>query len=261
MKSRFIKDFKKYLEYTIFSAKSELKAEVIGSHLNWLWWILDPLLFMLVYTFIAQIVFKSNVQYFPIFVFIGLNLWNFFNKVILGSVQLIKKNRNIVIKVYIPKFMLIIQKIIVYAFKMFISFLLVFIMMLLYEVPVSYNVFYLPIIFIIIGTLTFGISGFMLHFGVFVDDLHNIMQVLLRLVFYLSGIFYVISGRVPEPYGTILLKLNPIAFLIDSARRCLLYNNQPDLLFLTIWFFIGILFSVVSIKIIYKYENSYVKVI
>ena len=49
---RFIKDMRRYLPYTKYAAKSGLKSEVATSHLSWLWWILDPVLFMLVYWFI-----------------------------------------------------------------------------------------------------------------------------------------------------------------------------------------------------------------
>lgn len=58
---RFINDMGKYWEYAKYSAKSSLKSEIANSHLSWLWWILDPLLFMLVYSFVAIIVFgKEN---------------------------------------------------------------------------------------------------------------------------------------------------------------------------------------------------------
>ena len=76
--NRFIKDMKRYFTYAKFAARADLKAEVASSYLNWLWWILDPLLFMMIYTFIAIVVFRSSVQYFPLFVFVGLTLWNFF---------------------------------------------------------------------------------------------------------------------------------------------------------------------------------------
>lgn len=259
--ARFISDIRKYSEYIFFSAKSELKAEVIGSYLNWLWWFLDPLLFMLVYTFIAQIIFRSNVLYFPVFVFIGLNLWNLFNKVVLGSVTVVKRNRTIVSKVYLPKFVLVLQKITVNGIKMLIAFSLVFAMMLIYRVPLTWNILYILPIFLMLAILTFGIGCLVLHFGVFIDDLYNVLQVVLRLIFYLSGIFYVIDGKLPAPYDMILLKMNPVAFAIDSARTCLLYSSSPDILTLTIWTVIGILLSVCSITVIYKYENSYVKVI
>ena len=55
-------DFKKYYNYTVYSAKSSLKSEVANSRLNWLWWILDPLFFMLVYMFVSVVVFKGSVN-------------------------------------------------------------------------------------------------------------------------------------------------------------------------------------------------------
>ena len=100
---RFLRDLRKYWDYTKQSAKAELKAEVASSYLNWLWWILDPLLFMMVYTFISEVVFGRGGKFFPAFVLIGLTIWNFFNRIVQGSVKLVKKNSAIVSKVYLPK--------------------------------------------------------------------------------------------------------------------------------------------------------------
>ncbi len=43
-----------------------------------LWWILDPILFMLVYWFIFMVIFGQKKEYFHIFVFVGLSMWNLF---------------------------------------------------------------------------------------------------------------------------------------------------------------------------------------
>ena len=51
---------KKYWKYAIYSSKAQLKSEIANSYLNWLWWILDPLCFMLIYVFMFGYVFKSN---------------------------------------------------------------------------------------------------------------------------------------------------------------------------------------------------------
>ena len=133
---KFINNIKRYYKYAIYSAKADLKAEVAGSYLNWLWWILDPLCFMLIYMFIAEVVFKSKVAYFPVFVFIGLTAWDYFNKNVTASVKIVNNNRAIVSKIYIPKYILILQKSFVLLFKMFISWILVAILMLLFRVPI-----------------------------------------------------------------------------------------------------------------------------
>ena len=66
MFNRFKDDLKKYWKYAIYSSKAQLKSEIANSYLNWLWWVLDPLCFMLIYVFMFGYVFKSNQQYFAI---------------------------------------------------------------------------------------------------------------------------------------------------------------------------------------------------
>ncbi len=262
MLNRFIKDFRNYFTYARYSARMDLKAEVASSYLNWLWWILDPLLFMMVYTFIATIVFdKGNTRYFPLFVFVGLTLWNFFNKTVQSSVKLMRSNQAIVEKVYLPKFILVVQKMMVNGFKMLISFGLVVIMMLIYRVRITFNVLYMAPILLLLILLTFGISCIVLHFGVYVDDLSNIMNVVLRLMFYMSGIFYNVIDRLPEQYANLFINVNPMALLLTSARNTMLYESPPYRRTMLVWFGISLLLSVISIWLIYKHENSYAKVI
>ena len=103
MFKRFQKDFKRYWPYALYSAKAMLKSEVANSYLNWLWWIIDPFSFMLIYTFIFGYVFKSKEQYFPLYIFIGITIWDFFNRNMTQSVRLVKANKATVSKVYLPK--------------------------------------------------------------------------------------------------------------------------------------------------------------
>lgn len=257
---RFINDIKKYYKYAIYSTKAELKAEIANSHLSWLWWVLDPLLFMIVYAFISGVVFKTTEQYFLAFVFIGLSCWDFFNRTVKQSVKLVSSNSQIVSKVYLPKFILVFVKMGNNGFKMVISLILVALMMLYYHIPFSTTMFYFIPIMMTLLVFTFGASVILLHFGVFVEDLSNVVNVLLRLVFYLSGVFYAIEKRVPAPYGQILLKLNPMALIMTDVRRCMLYGQLPHRKVLLIWFIMSTIVSIIGVRIIYKYENSYVKV-
>lgn len=258
---RFFKDMKKYWNYIIYATKAELKVEIINSYLGWAWLILEPLCFMLIYTFIATVVFKSKVDYFPVFVFIGLSVWNFFNKVIMASVKLVSSNKDTVTKVYLPKFVLLFVKLFVNIFKMGVSFLMVFLFMIFYKVPITWNIlWFIPIVMVLI-VVTFGFSTIVMHFGVFVEDLTNIITILLRLVFYLTGIFFDISTKISNVvYRNILLNLNPFANIIYNLRRIMIYSSYPLLKWLGIWLAIGIILSIIGIKTIYKYENTYVKV-
>ena len=259
MLERFFHDIKKYWNYAVYASKSELKGEIANSHLGWMWWFLDPLLFMLVYTFIAQVIFRKSEQYFPIYVFIGLQCWNFFSKTVKGSVKIVRANKGIIAKVYLPKVILIITKIMINGFKMFVSFLVVVIMMVIYRVPVDWHLLFLVPLFIGLVVLTFGISTILMHFGVYVEDLANIVAVVLQLCFYMTGIFYSIEKRVPAPYNMVLLRGNPIAYLVYEIRNSILYEITPDMLICVLWIATGILLCILGINLVYKSENNYVK--
>lgn len=258
---RFFTDLKKYGKYAVYSAKSALKSEVANSYLNWLWWVLDPLCFMLIYTFIFGFVFNASEQYFPVFIFLGLTMWDFFNRSITNSIKIVKNNKAIVSKVYLPKYILIIVKMMVNAFKMMISFGIVIGMMIIWRVHLSWYVLYVIPILAVFFILTFGCTTILLHFGVFVEDLSNVMNIALRLLFYITGVFYRVGTRLPAPYGDILEKYNPIAFLIASMRNAMLYESPVDWQWLLVWLAVGLILSAIGVHTIYKNENSYVKVI
>ena len=257
---RFISDIKKYYKYTVYAAKAELKSEVAGSYLGWLWWFLEPFCFMLVYAFMVVTIFKASEQYMLAFVFIGNTIWTFFSKTLTTSVKLISSNKNIVTKVYIPKFILVLVKMVVNFFKLLVSFLIVAGLMAFYRVPLSIAMLQMIPILVMLFLLTFGVCVIFSHFGVFVEDLANVVNIALKLLFYFSGIFYSVAKRIPAPYGKLMAKVNPVAFAIEQARGALLYGKNMDWLGLGIWFVIAIVFCVIGIRIIYKNENNYVKV-
>lgn len=258
MLKRLVNDLKNYFHYSWVSAKAQLKAEVANSFLNWIWWVLDPLCMMLVYVFVFGYVFNAREPQFAIFVFTGLTMWRFFSQTLSGSVKIIKRNKGVISKIYFPKYILIMTEMWINGFKMLISFSVIAIMMLYFRVALSWNIVFIIPIFVSLGVVTFGISCLLLHFGVYVEDLSHVIKIVLRLMMYLSGIFYNIESRIPE-YSAILEKANPAAFLIASMRQSLIYKSTPNLKILAIWFLIGIVLSLIGVGIIYKEENSYVK--
>lgn len=258
---KFFKDSKKYMAFVVRAAKSQLKAEVANSYLNWIWWILDPLCFMLIYAFIFGVVFAGREKYFAAFIFVGLTAWNFFNKCVQASVKLIKNNKPIIEKVYIPKYVLAYTRMGVDGFKMLVSFGIIVLMMAVYRVELTWNVLLAIPLLILLLIITFAAMTILMHLGVFVEDMGNIVNILLRLLFYITGIFYSVYKRLPAPYGELALHVNPMAFILDGLRKCLLYGETPDMRIFAVWTVIGILVVALGVKIIYKYENGYAKVV
>ncbi len=261
MAKRFIRDIRKYFRYSIVAARSELRAEVANSYLNWLWWVLEPFCFMLIYTFIFGYVFGAREPYFPVFVFIGISMWDFFNRMINQSVKLVKNNKAIVSKVYLPKYILALTKLWVNGFKMMVSFGIVLVMMLVYRVPLTWNILYFGPVLLLLLLFCFGCSCWLLHYGVFVEDLSNVVNIFLRIVFYLTGVFYNVEKRIPAPYGELMTKYNPMAFFLESMRNALLYGKVPHRKLMLGWLAVSLVLCATGIWKIYRNENSYVKTI
>ncbi len=258
---KFFYNIKKYYRYAIRSAKAELKSEVADSYINWLWWIIEPLCFMLIYTFVFDYVFVNNEPYFASFVFVGLTAWTFFNRMVSGSVKLITNNRDLVTKVYIPKYILLLSKSFTYLFKQGISIIIAFILMFIQKVPITWHIILMIPILIILYIVSFGIGLILMHFGVYVNDLSNLIKIFLKMVFYVSGVFYNIRNRLGGKIGFLLLRVNPIAFLLDELRKVMLEGRICSITGLTFWLVIGLILCFIGIKIIHKNENTYAKVI
>lgn len=257
----FFKALKKYWGFAVYAAKADLQEEVANSYLNWLWWILEPLSSMLVYVLIFGVVFKTDEAYFPIFVFIGITVWDYFSRCVTSSVDLIRNNQHIISRIYIPKYILLIQRMLVLCFKMLISWGLVALLMVAYKVPVGVNLLYMIPNLIVFFVFCFACSLYFLHFGVYVSDLSRLVAIVLNLMFYLTGIFFNIQKGLPAPFGYLLQRMNPIAHLIFCMRKSLLYNETPSRIMLSIWLVISLLLAAGGIRLINKNENNYVKII
>lgn len=258
---KFFWNMKKYYKYALRSAKAELKSEVADSYLNWLWWIIEPLCFMLIYTFVFGFVFKNNTPYFSAFVFIGLTAWDFFNRMINGSVKLIINNRDLVTKVYLPKYILLLSKSFTYLFKMGISFAIAVILMLFQGVHFTLNILWIIPIVAVLYIVSFGIGMILMHFGVTLSDLSNLTNIGLKMVFYISGVFYNIKEKLGGKLGFFLLRANPIAFFMNQLRETMLYGQLPSFGGLLFWLTVGIILCYIGAHVIHKNENSYAKVI
>lgn len=258
---RFFRTFIKYWDYACYSAQCTLKTEVANSYLNWIWWLLEPLGMMCVYATVFGVFFHSKEQYYPVFIFIGLTMWNFFNGVLLDSINLIRRRRGIIANVYIPKYMILLSQVLLFGFKMLLSFGIVAIMLLAYRIPIGYHIFTAVGILPVFILFCYGISAVFMNMGVYISDLFDAMKIGLRMLMYLSGIFYSVEKRVPQPYGRLLGKYNPVAFFINSFREAILYNRMPNIKWMGIWVLASLGLTTLGIWLIGKNENDYVKVI
>lgn len=256
---RVFADIRKYRQYVVRSARAHLREEVTKSYLDWLWWVIEPLCMMLIYTFIFGFVFGSSEPNFAIFVFIGLIMWTFFSKNISYGVNAIEANKSIVTRIYLPKYMLLVSQMLLNGFKLLISFGITLLMMLLFRVQLTYHIaWFIPLV-LELFLFTFAIGVILMHYGVYVSDLSYIVGISLNMLMYLSGVFYSMK-RFPEPFDVLLGKFNPLAFLMSAMRDVLLYGTMPDWPVYFGWLCISLVLAGIGLYTIYYNENAYAKI-
>lgn len=258
---KFVKDIRKYWQYMVYAAKTDLKAEVANSYLNRLWWLLEPFFNMIVYVVVFGNIMGNSVENYATFVFSALLMWNFFNKTINFSVKLVRNSKDIITKVYIPKFVILLSNMILNMFKLLFSLIVLVVMMIVFQIKIGINILWVFPAYAVMIMLAFGAGMIFLHFGVYVDDLSYAVGILLNMLMFLSGIFYEMMTTLPEPLNAIMMCLNPVAMFVDTMRNALLNNSVANLPILGAWFLMSTILCCIGVHIVYKNENSYVKVV
>ena len=258
---RFFADFKKYWQFMVFAARADLNAEVANSYLNRLWWLLEPLFSMIVYVVVFGGLMGRSIENYATYIFSSILMWNFFSRTISYSVKLVRNNRDIVSRVYVPKFVLLISNMMLNFFKLVFSWIILIPMLLFFQIHIGINFLWIIPAYMIMILISFGAGMILLHYGVYIDDLSYAVGILLQMLMFMSGVFYDVISTLAYPLNVIMISINPMAMLIDTMRNALLYNTASNLPLLAVWFFISILLCYLGVHIVYKNENAYVKVV
>ena len=257
----FARNLKKYTQYIVYAAKADLKAEVANSYLNRLWWILEPFCNMLVYVIVFGHIMGNNIESYATFVFSALIMWNYFSHIINYSVKCVRNNRDIVTKIYVPKYILLLTNMVLNFIKMLFSLVVLLVMLLIFKIEIHWAILYIIPCYALMLLISFALGMVFLHYGVFIDDLAYAVGILLNMLMFLSGVFYEVITSLSEPLNQMLMCLNPVAMFIDSMRNALLYNRIVNVPLIVIWIILSLLIAYVGIHIVNKNENGYVKVI
>ncbi len=182
-KKNILQNLWKNQEYILYYAKIILKTRVAGSYLGFLWLWIDPLMFMLIYSFVVMFIFKSKIEHFNVFVLIGITAWNFFSRAMLMATTSIVRNKSIFQQVYFHKFVYPTLYLVSYIYEFFISLSLILIVMLFEGIPITWHVIEVIPILITMALFTYGCSLIISHIGVYLFDLRNILDFTLKFIF------------------------------------------------------------------------------
>ncbi len=252
---RLINDLKQYKEFLKTNVKKDIRGKYKGSFLGVLWSFLNPLLSVLVYAIVFPYIMRVKVENYLIYLITGIIPWTFFTSSINMGMNSVLYNSNIIKKVYFPRIILPISSVTSCLVNFLISCIIILVFCLGSGVGISIHLLWLPIIAIIQYILQLGLAFILSAIEIYMRDIEHIVNFLISMLFYATPILYT-----PDTFQgdlTILLKLNPLTYLMSAYRNIFFYHQNPSIKGLGLVLTISLVFFFVGYFIFEKLQKGF----
>lgn len=205
---------------------SQLKARYRRSFLGFLWSLIVPLFQIVVIGFVFQGLLQHNIPNYTIKFLVALLPWTFFNDTVLASCPTFLKFRDVVKKIYFPRWALPISIVSSSLVHFLLSMVILFAVFVI--IPVKFDPIFLYLIplllleIIMLSGLSLGFS--MLH--TYYQDVEYALGAIVRMFFFVTPVMYPTS-EIPEEYQYWFL-FNPMATICEGFRGILLRHELPE---------------------------------
>ena len=227
--------YNKILSLSYSLAKANFKVRNEGSYLGILWYLLNPLSFFIIFLYLRGILFSSSdTIYYPVYLMVGLIMFNFFSQAVSSSINLIRNNSGYIKSIKIPYEVFILSTVFQAVFSHIFELFLVAILFVYFHISLIGIIWYLGI-FIFFGIFVLGLCFLFSTIGLYFNDFGNIWSIVSQLLFFITPVFYTINI---ESHINISNLFNPLFYFLTTTRDVAIYNTFPP-----IWIFIILILS------------------
>jgi len=216
----------------------ELKARYRGSVLGFFWSFANPLLLLLVYTFVFSVILPArfaDIDNYALFLFCGLLPWTWFSSALTESANSILNNGNLIKKVLFPAEVLPVVAVLSNMIHFFLALPILVIGLVFFaaSVPSVSEVFWFPVVIAVQLLLSLGLGLVLAALTVHFRDIKDLLANLLTLWFFATPILYpmaMVAERGPMVgnlgrVGKVVMDLNPFTHLAISYQEILFYDG------------------------------------
>lgn len=204
----------------------DIKIKYKKSILGVFWSLLSPLLTMIIITIVFQHLFRFSIEHFSAYLLTGLVLFNFFSDSTNFSLSSIYSSGQIIKKVYVPRIVFPLSKVIFSLFNLFFSFIAIIIVCFYTGVELSPTLFFSFLSILYLFVFSLGVGLILCTIAVFFRDIEHLYNVLLTAWMYATPVIYPID-IIPNKFLFIVYS-NPLYYFITHFREALLYGNIPS---------------------------------
>lgn len=215
-----------------------IRREVIGRYHGSIfglgWSFLNPIFMLALYTFVFSVVFKArwgvdgdeSKTVFAVVLYVGLICHLMFSEVVLRAPTLIQINVNYVKKVVFPLEILPVVTMGSAIFHSMASLIVLLLMFVLINGFVYWTALLAPLVLLPLVFVALGFSWFLASMGTYLRDVGHTVGIVTTALLFFSPVFYPLSF-LPEKYHVYLM-MNPLTFIIEQARKVLIFGQLPD---------------------------------
>ena len=207
--------------------RTDFKLRYQGSVLGYAWSLLRPLLlFLILYVvFVKFLKVGGDVPHYPIYLLLGIVLWQFFADMTNQSLGSIVGRGDLIRKIRIPRWMIVFSSSISAVINLGLNLVVITAFLLINQVDITLNILLLPFILVEIYILALGLSLFLSAAFVKYRDINYIWEVIMQAGFYLTPILYPLAMIPNETFQKLLL-MNPMAQAIQDARFAVVSQGE-----------------------------------
>lgn len=219
----------RYREAARLLTLRELQVRYSNSALGVVWSLFHPLLMTLFFTLVFTVMLPNSIPHYPVFFLAALLPWNFFNLSVVGSTNAITHNQQLVNRVYFPREILPVAVVAANGLNFLIALVPLALMMLALGVPFTLALLWLPVVILVQGLFSLGLSLALAALNVYFRDIQQIVEVLMLPWFFLTPIVYS-SDLIANPaIRQAVLAANPMASLVTVYRQIIYAGQGPEL--------------------------------
>jgi len=210
-------------------AVMKLKSEASKLHLSYLWWVIEPLLFVAVFYVVFEVLLGRGGENFIVFLMCGKIPFLWLSKTVNSGANALVQGKPLMAQRDFPKYVFPLAQIQENLYKQWAVFAILLLFLMLFGFMPTLYWLWLPVLIIVNYLLLVLLTLLAALCVAYIPDMRMVVQMGTMFLMFSSGIFWDIRNITSIEMQELLLALNPLAFLIDAYRQVLMYGNTPDL--------------------------------
>ncbi len=245
------------MSLTIRDIRSRYKQSMLGVA----WALLQPLAMMLIYTVVFSHIARietGGIPY-PIFTYIALLPWTFFQTGLVGGSECLVSNANLITKIYFPREVFPLSVILGRTVDLALGMLVITPLFLFYHIHVTWWILLVIPLVVVQMCFMLGMTFLLSSINLFYRDIRHVVPLVTQLWMYMTPIIYPLS-LVPHKYLSIYM-MNPMSSIMDSYRRVALLGEPPMWGYLAIASLVSVVALVLGYRLFKKLEPAFAETV